>query len=111
MPAGGATHSQHIGTFPPAATAGVYVGCMYSEYTQLQYSLGYKLSPGLVTGNGISYLVGRVSYTFGLQGGVGRAAAAAAAALKIAVHALDACMHELVLAMQCTAWWEERGVL
>jgi hypothetical protein len=42
---------------------------MYSEYTQLQYNLGYKISPGLVTGNGISYLVGRVSYTFGLQGG------------------------------------------
>ena len=41
---------------------------MYSEYTQLQYNLGYKISPGLVTGNGISYLVGRVSYTFGLQG-------------------------------------------
>ena len=52
-----------------ACAAGVYVGCMYSEYTQLQYNLGYKISPGLVTGNGISYLVGRVSYTFGLQGG------------------------------------------
>jgi acyl transferase domain-containing protein len=49
--------------------AGVYVGCMYSEYTQLQYNLGYKICPGLVTGNGISYLVGRISYTFGLQGG------------------------------------------
>jgi acyl transferase domain-containing protein len=47
---------------------GVYVGCMYQEYTQLQYNLGYKISPGIVTGNGISYLVGRVSYTFGLQG-------------------------------------------
>ena len=54
---------------PPHNAAGVYVGCMYSEYTQLQYNLGYKISPGLVTGNGISYLVGRVSYTFGLQGG------------------------------------------
>lgn len=41
---------------------------MYSEYTQLQHSLGYKMSPGIVTGNGISYLVGRVSYSFGLQG-------------------------------------------
>jgi acyl transferase domain-containing protein len=47
---------------------GVYVGCMYQEYTQLQYNLGYKISPGIATGNGISYLVGRVSYTFGLNG-------------------------------------------
>ncbi|KAK9803914.1 hypothetical protein WJX72_004698 [[Myrmecia] bisecta] len=47
---------------------GVYVGCMYQEYTQLQYNLGYKISPGIATGNGISYLVGRLSYTFGLQG-------------------------------------------
>ena len=47
---------------------GVYVGCMYQEFTQLQYNLGYKISPGIATGNGISYLVGRVSYTFGLQG-------------------------------------------
>ena len=44
------------------------MGCMYSEYAQLQYTLGYSLSPALVTGNGISYLVGRVSYSFGLQG-------------------------------------------
>ena len=47
---------------------GVYVGCMYQEFTQLQYNLGMKISPGIATGNGISYLVGRVSYTFGLQG-------------------------------------------
>ncbi len=47
---------------------GVYVGCMYQEYTQLQYNLGYKISPSIATGNGISYLVGRVSYTFGLSG-------------------------------------------
>ena len=53
---------------PPPCPAGVYVGCMYQEYTQLQYSLGQRLSPAVVTGNGISYLVGRVSYTFGLQG-------------------------------------------
>ena len=56
-------------TGPLADTkTGVYVGCMYQEFTQLQYNLGYKISPGIATGNGISYLVGRVSYTFGLQG-------------------------------------------
>ena len=47
---------------------GVYVGCMYQEYTQLQYNLGYKISPSIATGNGISYLVGRLSYNFGLTG-------------------------------------------
>ena len=47
---------------------GVYAGCMYQEFTQLQYNLGYRISPGIATGNGISYLVGRVSYTFGLTG-------------------------------------------
>lgn len=47
---------------------GVYVGCMYQEFTQLQYNLGYGISPAIATGNGISYLVGRVSYAFGLQG-------------------------------------------
>ena len=38
------------------------------EFTQLQYNLGYSISPAIATGNGISYLVGRVSYAFGLQG-------------------------------------------
>ena len=47
---------------------GVYVGCMYQEFTQLQYNLGYSISPAIATGNGISYLVGRISYAFGLQG-------------------------------------------
>lgn len=35
----------------------------------LQHNLsGMRYSPGIATGNGISYLVGRVSYTFGLMG-------------------------------------------
>lgn len=48
--------------------AGVYVGCMYQEYTQLQYNLGLKIGPGVATGNGLSYMVGRLSYAFGLTG-------------------------------------------
>lgn len=47
---------------------GVYVGCMYQEYTQLQFNHGLRINPAVVTGNGISYLVGRLSYTFGLAG-------------------------------------------
>lgn len=57
----------NVGSLTDTRT-GVYVGCMYQEFTQLQYNLGYKISPGIATGNGISYLVGRVSYTFGLTG-------------------------------------------
>jgi acyl transferase domain-containing protein len=55
-----------------AAAAGVYVGCMYSEYLD-----GVLAPQGIadsasaaVTGHGLSFLVGRVSYTFGLQVGV-----------------------------------------
>ena len=41
---------------------------MYQEYIQLQHQLGHKLGAAAVTGNGISYLVGRLSYSFGLTG-------------------------------------------
>ena len=51
-----------------ANRVGVYVGCMYQEYMMLQHGLGLAVTPSVVTGNGISYLVGRVSYTFGLTG-------------------------------------------
>lgn len=53
---------------PSAARTGVYVGAMYQEYTQLQFNLGLKIGPGIATGNGLSYMVGRLSYTFGLTG-------------------------------------------
>ena len=47
-----------VGTLTDTRT-GVYVGCMYQEFTQLQHNLGYHISPSIATGNGISYLVGR----------------------------------------------------
>ena len=47
--------------------AGVYVGCMYQEYTDVLAAAGGKLSAATATGNSLSFLVGRVSYTFGLQ--------------------------------------------
>lgn len=52
----------------PAWRTGVYVGCMYQEYTQLQFNLGLKVGPSVATGNGLSYMVGRLSYAFGLTG-------------------------------------------
>ena len=50
------------------ARTAVYIGCMYQEYTQLQYNSGHRITPAIALGSGISYLVGRVSYTFGLMG-------------------------------------------
>jgi acyl transferase domain-containing protein/acyl carrier protein len=59
--------SQVVGSLAGTKT-GVYAGCMYQEYTQLQFNHGLRINPTVVTGNGISYLVGRLSYTFGLAG-------------------------------------------
>ena len=59
--------SSVVGSLADTKT-GVYVGCMYQEYTQMMFNHGLKINPAVVTGNGISYLVGRLSYTFGLAG-------------------------------------------
>ena len=48
--------------------AGVFVGCMYTEYLQLQCSLGQRVTGSMITGNGLSYLPARISYVFNLQG-------------------------------------------
>ena len=52
-----------------AAMAGVYIGCMYSEYLDgvLAPQGVADAASAAVTGHGLSFLVGRVSYTFGLQ--------------------------------------------
>jgi acyl transferase domain-containing protein/acyl carrier protein len=49
-----------------AKGTGVYVGCMYQEYLEM-YQSG-QFTPASILGNGLPYLVGRVSYLFGLQG-------------------------------------------
>lgn len=48
--------------------AGAYVGCMYQEYTNLLGAGDLKLSAATATGNSLSFMVGRVSYAFGLTG-------------------------------------------
>lgn len=48
--------------------AGVYVGCMYQEYTDVVINTSQKLPPQAVVGSGLSFMVGRVSYTYGLTG-------------------------------------------
>jgi acyl transferase domain-containing protein len=52
-----------------AATTGVYLGCVWTEYQVLQERLQLKTSVTALTGSGLNFTVGRVSYTFGLQGG------------------------------------------
>ena len=77
---------------------GVYIGCMYQEYMQLQYNLGFKISPGIATGNGISYLTGRVSYTFGLNGPCISTDTACSSSL-VATHMA----HQVRFQLDC--WW------
>ena len=47
---------------------GVYVGCMYHEWIDVMISHGMKLASRSIVGTGAPYRVGRLSYTFGLQG-------------------------------------------
>lgn len=48
--------------------AGVYVGCMYQEYLDVQVSANPKVAPQAVVGSGLSFMVGRLSYTFNFSG-------------------------------------------
>lgn len=52
---------------PPEAT-GVYVGCVWQEYALALERLRVAPSVAVLTGSGLNFMVGRVSYTFGLQG-------------------------------------------
>jgi Beta-ketoacyl synthase, N-terminal domain len=61
------------GSSPSSAAAasltGVYVGCMNHEWLTVMVAHGTKLAPRAFVGNGAAYMVGRLSYTFGLTGG------------------------------------------
>ena len=58
-----------ITTSTPCPTdTGVYVGVMHIEFIQYLAANGVKLTPGVITGNGMDFLIGRLSYTFGLTG-------------------------------------------
>jgi acyl transferase domain-containing protein len=52
----------------PVAATGVYVGCVWQEYQLLLEQLAVPPSVSVFTGSGMNFLIGRVSYTFGLQG-------------------------------------------
>ncbi len=59
--------TQRIGLAVPAQT-GVYVGVMHMEYLQYLSSMGVRITPNVTTGNGMDFLIGRVSYMFGFTG-------------------------------------------
>ena len=46
----------------------MYVGCMYHEWLDVMVAAGMALAPRSFVGNGAAYMVGRLSYTFGLTG-------------------------------------------
>ena len=47
---------------------GTYVGCMYQEYINVMTAAVGKPSAQAVVGSGLSFMVGRLSYTYGLSG-------------------------------------------
>ena len=51
-----------------ALCTGVYVGCSYQDYTDVVLAVTAKLAPQVVVGSGASFMVGRLSYAFGLTG-------------------------------------------
>ena len=65
-------HQSPGGSGPSSAAAagltGVYVGCMNHEWLNVMVAHGTKLAPRAFVGNGAAYMVGRLSYTFGLTG-------------------------------------------
>lgn len=44
------------------------MGCVWQEYPALLHHLRIPDSAHVLTGSGMNFMVGRVSYTFGLQG-------------------------------------------
>ncbi len=50
------------------ADVGVFVGCIWSEYQDLLAAHRAAGGAQVVTGNGLAFMAGRVSYTFGFTG-------------------------------------------
>lgn len=50
------------------SNTGIFVGCIWLEYGDLLAQHGASGSAFAVTGNGLAFLAGRVSYTFGFAG-------------------------------------------
>lgn len=52
----------------PLLPACRYVGVMHMEFLQYCAGTGVPVGPLLTAGNGMDFLIGRISYTFGLTG-------------------------------------------
>lgn len=75
---------------------GIYIGCMYHEYITNLPDGGAKPPPHAIIGNGASYMAGRVSYTFGLYGGL---------FVSIIVYSCDPIMlHSIILKTFLISW-------
>lgn len=61
-------HSRCKGLLRMIVAAGVYVGCMYQEYMDVQVNATSRVAPQAVVGSGLSFMVGRLSYTFNFSG-------------------------------------------
>ena len=48
--------------------AGFFLGCIWLEYSDLLAQSGTKVGAHTVTGNGLAFMAGRVSYAFGFTG-------------------------------------------
>lgn len=53
-------------------STGVFVGCIWLEYVELLAHHGVRGSGQVVTGNGLAFMAGRVSYSFGWSGETAR---------------------------------------
>ena len=60
--------AQRCSGAPSPLDTGVYVGVMHMEFIQYLAGNGARVTPAVTTGNGMDFLIGRVSYTFGLTG-------------------------------------------
>ena len=61
-------HSGHRLADLIGSPVGVFVGCIWLEYADLLWKHGLQGSSQIVTGNGLAFMSGRVSYTFGWNG-------------------------------------------
>lgn len=68
-------HRSSPALWPPPSPPSSYVGVMHHEFVQALSSQGVSVGPGVVSGSGADFLVGRLSYTFGFQGPCIRCAA------------------------------------
>jgi acyl transferase domain-containing protein len=55
-------------TSTPKASTGVYVGTVWEEYQIVMDRMNMPASVNVLTGSGMSFMIGRVSYTYGFQG-------------------------------------------